>query len=176
MKKLFFTVACVFASLTVQAASDFYSFQVKTADDKLQSLADYKGQVVLVVNVASRCGYTPQYEGLQKLYDAYKANKFIILGFPSNQFLGQEPGTNAEIQKFCKLTYGVSFPIFAKIDVNGSDEAPLYKWLKSNKGFEGFITWNFNKFLINRSGEVVKRYGSSTKPSEIEKDIKSLVN
>ncbi|MBC7467219.1 MAG: glutathione peroxidase [Bdellovibrio sp.] len=176
MNKIFALFFSLCLGFSAYAASDFYSFQVKTADNKDQSLGDYKGQVVLVVNVASRCGYTPQYEGLQKLYSTYKANKFAVLGFPSNQFLGQEPGTNEEIQKFCKLSYGVDFPVFAKVDVNGKDQAPLYKWLKSNKGFEGDIGWNFNKFLINRSGEVVKRYGSSTKPSEIEKDIKNLVN
>lgn len=176
MNKIFALLVSLSIGLSAYAASDFYSFQVKTADNKDQSLGDYKGQVVLVVNVASRCGYTPQYEGLQKLYSTYKPNKFVVLGFPSNQFLGQEPGTNEEIQKFCKLSYGVDFPVFAKVDVNGKDQAPLYKWLKANKGFEGDISWNFNKFLINRSGEVVKRYGSSTKPSEIEKDIKNLVN
>ena len=176
MNKFFAAIIFLSMGLSAYAASDFYSFQIKTADNKEKSLADYKGQVVLVVNVASRCGYTPQYEGLQKLYSTYKANKFTVLGFPSNQFLGQEPGTNEEIQKFCKLSYGVDFPVFAKVDVNGKDQAPMYKWLKSNKGFEGDISWNFNKFLINRSGEVVKRYGSSTKPSEIEKDINNLIN
>lgn len=176
MNQIFALIFSFCLSFSAYAASDFYTFQVKTADNKDQSLGDYKGQVVLVVNVASRCGYTPQYEGLQKLYSTYKPNKFVILGFPSNQFLGQEPGTNEEIQKFCKLSYGVDFPVFAKVDVNGKDQAPLYKWLKSNKGFEGDISWNFNKFLVNRSGEVVKRYGSATKPSEIEKDIKNLVN
>ncbi|MFZ3230411.1 MAG: glutathione peroxidase [Pseudobdellovibrio sp.] len=157
------------------AASDFYSFQVKMADDKMQGLSEYKEHVVLVVNVASRCGYTSQYEGLQKLQDTFKEKKFTILGFPSNQFMGQEPGTNAEIQKFCKLTYGVTFPVFAKIDVKGTNIDPLYKWLTSYKGFTGDITWNFNKFLIDRSGNVVNRYGSSTKPSEIEKDIQNLI-
>lgn len=164
----------VFASSSF-ADSEFYNFKVKTADDKQQSLAEYKDQVVLVVNVASRCGYTSQYEGLQKLQDTYKAKKFTVLGFPSNQFMGQEPGTNAEIQKFCKLNYGVSFPVFAKIAVKGTDIDPLYKWLTTSKGFTGDITWNFNKFLIDRSGRIVNRYASATKPSEIEKDIQALL-
>lgn len=176
MYKILIMLASIGISFSAQAASEFYSFQAKTAANKDQSMADYNDHVVLVVNVASRCGYTSQYEGLQKLYSTYKTQKFVILGFPSNQFLGQEPGSNEDIQKFCKLSYGVEFPVFAKIDVNGKEQAPLYKWLKSNKGFEGDITWNFNKFLINRKGEVVKRFGSSTKPSEIEKDIKNLLN
>lgn len=175
MIKFLMTICLALFGFKCFAASEFYTFKVKTADDKLQALSEYKGDVVLVVNVASRCGFTPQYEGLQKLFSTYKDKKFIILGFPSNQFLSQEPGTDAEIQKFCKLTYGVDFPVFAKIQVNGSDEAPLYKWLKSQKGFDGDISWNFNKFLLNRNGEVVKRYGSKTKPAEIEDDIKALL-
>ena len=162
-------------STTSFADSEFYTFKVKTADDRQQSLADYKDQVVLVVNVASRCGYTSQYEGLQKLQDTYKTKKFTVLGFPSNQFMGQEPGTNAEIQKFCKLNYGVSFPVFAKIAVKGTDIDPLYKWLTTSKGFTGDITWNFNKFLIDKAGRIINRYPSATKPSEIEKDIQALL-
>jgi len=176
MNKLAFILISFFLTTSVFADSEFYSFQVKTADNKTQSLSQYKGDVVLVVNVASRCGFTPQYEGLQKLYSTYKDKKFVVLGFPSNQFFGQEPGTNEEIQKFCKLNYGVNFPVFAKINVNGKDQDPLYKWLKSNEGFEGDISWNFNKFLLDSKGQVVKRYGSKTAPAEIEKDIKSLVN
>lgn len=176
MNKFFAILIIIGIGFSAIADSEFYKMKVKTADNKEQPLADYKGQVVLVVNVASRCGFTPQYEGLQKLFRTYKSDKFVILGFPSNQFLGQEPGTNEDIQKFCKLNYGVDFPVFAKIDVNGKDQAPLYKWLTSQKGFEGDISWNFNKFLIDRSGAIYKRYGSTTKPSEIEKDIKTLVN
>lgn len=153
----------------------FYSFVVKNADDKDVHLSDYKGKVVLVVNVASKCGFTGQYEGLQKLYKDYSAKGFVILGFPSNQFHGQEPGTNKEIQQFCKLTYGVDFPVFAKVDVNGDNAIPLYKWLKAQKGFEGDIGWNFNKFLIDPSGQVVQRYSSMKGPASIEPDVKKLL-
>jgi glutathione peroxidase len=153
----------------------FYGFTVKDAKGANVNLSDYKNKVVLVVNVASKCGYTSQYEGLQKLYEDLESRNFVILGFPSNQFFGQEPGTNEEIQKFCKLTYGVSFPIMSKVDVNGDNAIPLYKWLTSLDKFSGKITWNFNKFLINKKGEVVKRYSSGTKPEEITGDIKSLL-
>ncbi|MBY0451827.1 MAG: glutathione peroxidase [Bdellovibrionaceae bacterium] len=153
----------------------FYSFVVKDAEDKEVHLSDYKGKVVLVVNVASKCGFTGQYEGLEKLYKDYSAKGLVVLGFPSNQFHGQEPGTNKEIQQFCKLTYGVNFPVFAKVDVNGDNAIPLYKWLKSQKGFEGDIGWNFNKFLINQSGQVVQRYASTKGPASIEPEIKKLL-
>jgi glutathione peroxidase len=153
----------------------FYGFTVKDAKGANVNLSEYKNKVVLVVNVASKCGYTSQYEGLQKLYTDYQSKDFIIIGFPSNQFFGQEPGTNEEIQKFCKLTYGVSFPIMSKVDVNGDDAIELYKWLTSLEKFSGKITWNFNKFLINKKGEVVKRYSSGTKPEEINDDIKNLL-
>jgi glutathione peroxidase len=153
----------------------FYGFTVKDAKGANVNLGDYKNKVVLVVNVASKCGYTSQYEGLQKLYADYESRNFVILGFPSNQFFGQEPGSNEEIQKFCKLTYGVSFPIMSKVDVNGDDAIPLYKWLTHHDKFSGKITWNFNKFLINKKGEVVKRYSSGTKPEELNDDIKSLL-
>lgn len=158
-----------------QPETGFYSFIVKDAENKDVKLSDYKGKVILVVNVASKCGFTGQYEGLQKLYKDYSAKGFVILGFPSNQFNGQEPGTNKEIQQFCKLTYGVDFPVYGKVDVNGQDAIPLYKWLKSQKGFEGDISWNFNKFLINQSGQVVERYSSIKGPSSIEPEIKKLL-
>ena len=153
----------------------FYSFVVKDSKNQDVKLSDYKGKLVMVVNVASRCGFTNQYEGLQKLHAAYSSKGLVILGFPSNQFLGQEPGSNEEIQKFCKLSYGVEFPVFAKVDVKGDDAIPLYKWLTSQKNFEGKISWNFNKFLVNQKGEVVKRYGSRDKPEEIEPEIKKLL-
>lgn len=155
--------------------SKFYSFTVKNAKNEDVKLSDFKGEVVLVVNVASKCGFTNQYEGLQKLYKENKDKGFIVLGFPSNQFFSQEPGSNEEIQKFCKLEYGVDFPVFAKGDVNGKDAQPLYKWLTSQEKFSGRITWNFNKFLINRKGEVVNRFGSKVKPDELAPEVKKLL-
>lgn len=156
--------------------SKFYSFTVKNAKNEDVKLSDYKGKVVLVVNVASKCGFTYQYEGLEKLYKVHKEKGFVVLAFPSNQFLAQEPGTDEEIQKFCKLSYGVDFPVFAKGDVNGDKALPLYKWLTSLPKYDGKISWNFNKFLINKNGEVVGRFGSRTKPEEIEPEIKKLLN
>ncbi len=162
--------------LSVQIfASDFYSFKVKKSDQTEISMSDYKNKTVLVVNTASKCGYTSQYEGLEALYTKYEKQNFVILGFPSNQFLGQEPGTNEEIQKFCKLKYGVNFPVFAKIDVKGDSAIPLYKWLTSQKNSNGKISWNFNKFLINKNGEVVKHFGSSDTPADIDPEIKKLI-
>jgi glutathione peroxidase len=159
----------------VSAATSLYSFKVKDAKNNDVSLSDYNGKVVLIVNVASRCGYTNQYEGLQNLYTELSDKGFVILGFPSNQFLGQEPGSNEEIQKFCKLNYGVTFPIFAKIDVNGTDAIPLYKWLTADKKSAGRVTWNFNKFLIDRKGNVVDRFDSKDKPVEIAPKIKKII-
>jgi glutathione peroxidase len=154
-----------------------YDFSVKTIDGQEQSLSQYKGNVVLIVNVASKCGFTPQYKGLQELYDKYKNRGFVVLGFPCNQFLSQEPGTNDEIKKYCTITYGVTFPMFDKIDVNGDSAHPLYKYLTSAKG--GFITdsikWNFTKFLVDRKGTVVKRYSPQTTPENMEEDIKKLL-
>ncbi len=158
-----------------EATSPFYGFVVKNAKNEDVKLSDYIGKAVLVVNVASKCGFTNQYEGLQKLYSDYSAKGFVILGFPSNQFFGQEPGSNEDIQSFCKLSYGVNFPVFAKVDVNGKDAIPLYKWLTKQEKFAGRITWNFNKFLINQKGEVVQRFGSKQVPSEIEPEIKKLL-
>jgi glutathione peroxidase len=154
-----------------------YDFSVKTIDGQEQSLSHYKGNVVLIVNVASKCGFTPQYKGLQELYDKYKNRGFVVLGFPCNQFLSQEPGTNDEIKHFCSINYGITFPMFDKIDVNGDTAHPLYKYLTSAKG--GFITdsikWNFTKFLIDRKGTVVKRYPPQTAPENMEEDIKKLL-
>jgi glutathione peroxidase len=134
---------------------------------------------MLIVNVASKCGFTPQYEGLEKLYEKHRAEGLVILGFPCNQFGGQEPGNEQEIQSFCSLTYGVSFPMFAKVNVNGSDEHPLYKFLKSQKGgILGFdaIKWNFTKFLVARNGDVIGRYSPATTPASLEADVeKALV-
>lgn len=141
------------------------------------AFADYKGKVILIVNTASKCGFTPQYEGLEKLYKSLKekhGDDFTILGFPCNQFGSQEPGTDDEIQNFCQINYGVSFPIMQKIEVNGDGAAPLYKWLKTEKpGLMGLkmIKWNFEKFLIGRDGEVKGRWASTTKPQSLEQDI-----
>ena len=141
-------------------------------------LSDYKGQVLLVVNTASRCGFTPQYEGLEKLYNDYKDSGFSVLAFPCNQFGAQEPGSTADIVDFCTTRFQTTFPLFEKIDVNGDNAHPLYKHLKSTvKGIMGTerIKWNFTKFLINREGEVVARYGSQKKPADIAKDVSSLL-
>ena len=144
-------------------------FVVKDIDGKEQKLDDYKGKVVLIVNVASKCGFTPQYAGLEELYKKYADQGFVIIGFPANNFLHQEPGTDAEIKQFCTGTYNVTFPIMSKISVLGEDKAPVYKFLteKGTAGdFAGDITWNFNKFLIDRNGNIIARYPSQTKPQD----------
>jgi glutathione peroxidase len=154
-----------------QKVKSVHSFVVKSIDGKDVSLADHKGKVLLVVNVASKCGFTGQYEGLQELYETYKEQGFVILGFPANNFLGQEPGTNAEIRQFCTMNYGVTFPMFAKISVKGKDMHPLYAYLTSketNPEFGGAISWNFNKFLVGRDGRIVARFGSRTRPEDRE--------
>ncbi len=152
-------------------------FTANTLTGQEQDLAAYAGKVVLVVNTASKCGFTPQFEGLETLYEKYTSEGLVVLGFPCNQFASQDPGTNDEIGEFCTKNYGVSFPMFEKIDVNGDDAHPLYKWLKTEKGGvlgEG-IKWNFTKFLIGRDGHVIKRYGSSTKPEKIAGDIEKAL-
>ena len=155
-----------------------YDFNVKTIEGKETTLAPYKGKVMLIVNVASKCGYTPQYEGLEALYKTYKGQGFVILGFPCNQFSNQEPGTEEEIENFCRVNFGVTFPMFSKIEVNGEDTHPLYAYLKSEQpgilGTEA-IKWNFTKFLVDRQGNVVARFGSSTKPKELEEEIEKLL-
>jgi glutathione peroxidase len=155
-----------------------YEFKAKTIDGKEVSLDSYKGKALLIVNVASKCGFTPQYEGLEKLYKDYQAKGLEILGFPCNQFGAQEPGTEAEIQSFCSLTYGVNFPMFAKVDVNGENAHPLYKYLTHDKpgilGTEA-IKWNFTKFLIGKDGEPIKRYGSADKPESLVGDIEAAL-
>jgi len=156
----------------------FYDFNATSITGDLTSMSKYKDHVILVVNVASECGFTSQYEGLEKLYETYKNKGFTILGFPCNQFGGQESGTEQEIQNFCKLNFGVTFPLFQKIEVNGDNAHPLYKFLKSEAtGFLGTesIKWNFTKFLVDKKGKVLKRYGSSTKPMKIVKDIEKLL-
>jgi len=144
-----------------------HDFTMKNIDGKDVKLNTYKGKVVMIVNTASKCGYTPQYEGLQSMYDKYKDKGLVILGFPANNFMGQEPGTEAEIKEFCTLKYKVTFPMFAKISVKGEDQHPLYNFLTNkatNPEFSGDVSWNFNKFLVDRSGKVVARFGSKDKP------------
>ncbi len=155
-----------------------YDFNVKTIDGDEISLSKYRGKVLLIVNVASECGFTSQYEGLQKLYSEYADEGFMVLGFPSNQFGEQEKGSNEKIKFFCQGTYDITFDMFAKIDVNGVDADPLYKFLKEEQGgFLGMdsIKWNFTKFLVDRDGNIVDRYASMTKPKELKKDIEKLL-
>jgi glutathione peroxidase len=157
--------------------STIYDFTANTIDGEKKSLSDYKGKVVLVVNTASKCGFTPQFEGLEALYMKYGKQGFEILGFPSNQFANQDPGTNSEIAKFCTLNYGVTFQMFEKIDVNGADAHPLYRYLVKQKGsiLGDSIKWNFTKFLVNRRGEVVDRFAPTTKPESIDENIAKLL-
>jgi glutathione peroxidase len=175
--------AALFLSLTVHAGAapmdkTLDAFTVKTAAGSTQNLSEYKGKVVLVVNVASKCGFTPQYTELEQIYEKYKDKGFVVLGFPCNQFGAQEPGSNEEIQKFCKVNYGVTFPVFAKIDVNGSDSDPLYQWLKATApgiGGTEAIKWNFTKFLVGRDGHVVARFAPMTKPKSISQNIEKAL-
>lgn len=157
-------------------SGEIYTIPVKTIDGTATTLDAYRGKVLLIVNVASKCGFTPQYKGLEAIYQKYKDQGLVVLGFPCNQFGGQEPGTEAEIQSFCSLNYGVTFPMFAKVDVNGSEEHPLYAYLKSQKGgLLGFdaIKWNFTKFLVDRTGQVVARYAPTSTPESIAADIEA---
>ena len=155
-----------------------YDYSAKTITGEEQTLSAYKGKVLLIVNVASECGFTPQYQGLEALQKKFSGDGFSVLGFPSNQFGAQEPGAEAEIAAFCERNYGVTFPMFAKVDVNGAHAHPLFKHLTSEKagvlGTEA-IKWNFTKFLIDRSGQAVARYGSSTKPETLEAPIRRLL-
>lgn len=154
-----------------------YDYTVKDTFGDDYSLENIKGKVALIVNTASKCGFTPQFEGLEELYQEYKDDGFIILGFPSNQFGKQDPGTNEEIRDFCQINYGVSFPMMKKIDVNGDNEDPLNTYLKDEQGgvLSGKIKWNFTKFLIDRDGNVVDRYAPTTKPEDIKEDIEKLL-
>ena len=151
-----------------------YQFKATTIKGEQVALENYRGQVLLIVNTASKCGFTPQFEGLEKLYETYRARGFSILGFPCNQFGKQDPGNNTEIEQFCQLNYGVGFPMFAKIEVNGPTTHPLFQHLKhAAPGIFGSekIKWNFTKFLINRNGDVVARFAPATKPEKIEHAI-----
>lgn len=176
-----------------------YDFEAQDIQGNQVSLGQYKGKVLLIVNTASQCGFTPQYEGLQKLYEKYRDQGFAVLGFPSNQFGGQEPSSNAEITQFCQVNYGVNFPLFAKADVRGPEKLPLFDYLIKEAPFKGYdtsdpsaqkmagylqkkgllegneIKWNFTKFLVNRQGDVIRRYESTVPPEQIEKDIEAAL-
>lgn len=185
MKKIFFLVITFLFAVSFINAGDggnkvdsVYGLTVKNIDGKDVKLSDYKGKVLLIVNVASKCGYTKQYAGLQKIYDEYKAKGFEILAFPCNDFGGQEPGTNKEIQEFCSSTFDVKFPLFDKVKVLGDNKAPLYALLTNNDSVEkGDIKWNFEKFLISKDGKIIERFRSKVEPeskemtSAIEKEL-----
>jgi glutathione peroxidase len=155
---------------------NIYSINFQDSKESEKNLEEYKGKYILIVNVASKCGLTPQYEGLKQIQDSYEKDLQVI-GFPCNQFMGQEPGTDEEIQTFCKTKYDVNFPVMKKIEVNGSNTHPLYEYLKSEK--TGILTeaikWNFTKFLVDRDGNVIKRYSPQTEPSEIEEELKDII-
>jgi len=159
-------------------SDSIYNFEAKTIDGKTISLGDWKGKALFIVNVASKCGFTPQYEGLEKLHKDFSNQGFAVLGFPCNQFGSQEPGSENEIQQFCTMNFGVSFPMFAKVDVNGEQAHPIYEYLKSSlPGVLGTkaIKWNFTKFLVDKDGKPIKRYAPQDKPEEIANDIKNLL-
>ncbi len=173
MKRFLTLMLCATMTYCAHAAepSGPLDFKVPSIDGQTVNLEDYQGKVVLIVNVASQCGLTPQYTGLQSLYDQYKDQGFVVLAFPSNQFGAQEPGTEAEIKEFCSTKYNVTFPMFSKVDVNGSDAAPLYKHLTAQDAppiGSGKISWNFEKFLIGRDGKVVNRFSPRAKPTDAE--------
>ncbi|HEY4331969.1 MAG TPA: glutathione peroxidase [Ilumatobacteraceae bacterium] len=157
--------------------STLYDFSAKAINGEEKPLSAYDGKVVLVVNTASKCGFTPQYKGLEALYEKYGDRGLVVLGFPCDQFAHQEPGTESEIEEFCSVNFGVTFPLFAKVDVNGDGAHPLYAWLRSVKHglFGNRVKWNFTKFLVDRHGNPVKRYGSVTKPEKIAADIEKAL-
>lgn len=173
MKTAILFAAAIFltAANTMSAANSVHDFKMKAIDGKEVNLADYKGKVLLMVNVASKCGYTGQYKALEAVYRKYKDRGLVVMGFPANNFLWQEPGSNEEIATFCKRTYDVTFPMFSKISVLGGDKAPLYDYLTSdtaNKKTSGMIKWNFTKFLIGPDGKPVARFGPGTEPDAAE--------
>ena len=177
MKKLLL-ILVLLTTFTLGEEMKIYDFNVTTIDKEAITLEQYKGKVMLIVNVASQCGFTPQYEGLQTLYNKYETKGLAILGFPCNQFLRQEPEDEGKIKVFCTTQYDVTFDMFSKIEVNGENTHPLYVYLKEQaKGALGttFIKWNFTKFLVDREGNVIRRYASATKPEEIESDILELL-
>lgn len=157
---------------------NFYDLTVKNIESKEFSMSQYKGKTLLIVNVASKCGFTSQYKGLEELYEKYKSQDFMVLGFPSNEFSNQEPGDEEEIKSFCSLTYDVQFDMFSKVEVNGENAAPLFKYLKKQQsGILGSqkIKWNFTKFLVDKNGNVIDRYAPVTKPKALEKDIEKIL-
>ena len=169
-RKYIMGLVIVLMSASLFAASSIYDFTLPSIDGKPMPLANFKGKVILVVNVASRCGFTPQYTALESVYEKYKDQGFVILGFPANNFGGQEPGTNAEIKTFCSAKYSVTFPLYGKVSVKGDDQTPLYKYLttNANPSFAGDIKWNFTKFLVDRNGNVVQRFEPQTTPDSPE--------
>ena len=178
MKALFILIFMIINLFSKENTMNIYDFEVKTIDGKTISMSQYKGKVLLIVNVASKCGFTKQYEGLENLFEKYKDKDFMVLGFPSNQFANQEPESDDKIKEFCSLTYDVKFDMFSKIDVNGEKESPLYTFLKSSqKGILGTedIKWNFTKFFVDKNGNVVDRFAPTTTPESIEKDILKLL-
>ena len=201
MKKIVLTLLCVLMAVSAVAQKNVYGFKVKDANGHIVKLKNYKGKVMLIVNTATKCGFTPQYEALQKLYDTYKAQGLVVLDFPCNQFGAQAPGTLSEIRAFCTGNYGVTFPQFEKIDVNGKKELPLYAYLKARQGFKGFdtndkigkfldekfskqdpnyakdpsIKWNFTKFLIDREGHVVDRFEPTADMKDVEAGIRAVL-
>lgn len=156
---------------------NIYDFKVITIDEEEQYLSEYKNKVLLIVNTASKCGFTPQYKGLEELYKKYGSEKFEVLGFPCDQFMHQEPGTNSEIKNFCEINFGVTFPLFEKIDVNGENAHPLFKYLTQEKSglLSRKIKWNFTKFLIDSNGNVVNRFAPSTEPEKLSSEIEKLI-
>lgn len=181
MLKMIFSLVLIFSLNTYAkdiTMNTIYDFKVQTIEGQETTLEPYKGKVLLIVNVASKCGFTPQYDGLEALYEKYKDRGLVILGFPCNQFGSQEPGTEKEIQNFCRVNFGVTFPMFSKIKVNGDETHPLYVYLKSEKpgilGSEA-IKWNFTKFLVDKEGNVVERFASSTTPASMEDKIEALL-
>ncbi|WP_099188320.1 glutathione peroxidase [Tepidibacter mesophilus] len=157
---------------------NIYDFNVTTIDEENQSLSEYKNKVLLIVNTASKCGFTPQYKGLEELYKKYGNEKFEVLGFPCDQFMHQEPGTSAEIKNFCEINFGVTFPLFQKTDVNGENAHPLFKYLTEQTSgiLNSKIKWNFTKFLIDSKGNIVNRFAPSTEPEKLSVEIEKLIN
>lgn len=171
MKTILLTITSIAFLMTLtERAETVYQYELNSINGENISLADYEGDLLLIVNTASECGFTPQYEGLQKLYETYSDQGFKVLGFPANNFGGQEPGSDEEIAQFCELNYGVSFPMFTKVSVKGEDQHPLFSYLTSaeNPDFTGEISWNFEKFLVDRNGNVIRRFKSNVEPMSDE--------